>query len=260
MSDNKIALISGGGSGIGAATAARLGRAGWSVAVLDNSEERLEKICAALSSEGVQVYSTLADVTDRDQIERAFAEIERRGPLGAVISNAGIVLRRSLAETTAAEWDATMAVNTRGALHLAQAAAPRLSDGGSLTFVASVVAHIGFGLPAYTASKGALVALARQLAGDLAGRGIRVNAVSPGTVEGTRVTADTLSDPQVRAATVAAIPLGRIAVAEDIAAAIAFLVSEDARMITGQTLVVDGGVSSIARGALPSAAAGTVSS
>jgi NAD(P)-dependent dehydrogenase (short-subunit alcohol dehydrogenase family) len=243
-----LALVTGAGSGIGAATAARLGLDGWAVACLDIDEGRAIEVAGRLQGRGIIAHPVTADVSDRDAVDAVFAMLPRYGRLGAVVSNAGVVHRQTLLDTSDEVWDATMAVNVRGAFHIARNAAQHLDRGGSLVFVASVVAHIGMGLTAYTASKGALVAMTRALAGELAAGGLRVNAVSPGTVEGTRVTAETLADPEIRRRTLAASPLGLIATPDDIAAAIAFLASSEARMITGQCLVVDAGVSAVAGG------------
>lgn len=212
---------------------------------LDVEADRAAQVAASLREAGGQALELIADVSEPAQVSAA---VERfvgwAGGLDVVISNAGIVLRKGLAATTPEEWDRTMAVNVRGPFLLVQAAVPHLQarGGGAVVMTTSVVAHVGFGLPAYTASKGALASLVRELAGELAHLGIRVNAIAPGTVEGTRVTATSLADPELYERTRAAIPLGRIARPPDIVGAVEFLCSEAASMITGHSLAVDGGL------------------
>ena len=245
MGASRIAMVTGAGSGIGRVIAKELANTGVAVACVDIDEEGGSRTALEISSNGGVARAFTADVASSTDVARTFAAVDEWGALSTVISNAGIVLRKDLASTTVEDWDRTMAVNVRGAFLVAQAAMPRLAKcrGGSLTMVASVVAHIGFGLPAYPASTGALVALTRERAGEVAHLGIRVNAVSPGTVSGTRVTEHTLADPAVLARTTSSIPLGRVVSTADVARAVLFLASEEAAMITGQTLVIDGGLS-----------------
>ena len=201
--------------------------------------------CEEIREAGGRAEGIVCDVADSVAVSEAMPlAVKTVGNLCIVVSNAGVVLRRSLMETTVKEWDDTMAINVRGAFLIAKAAVPPLSRGGGvLLFVTSVVAHMGFGLPAYTASKGALVALVGELAGELAHLGIRVNAVSPATVGGTRVTAESLKDPAVLAKTVGAIPVGRVATPEDVVNALVFLSRPESSMINGHVLRVDGGMS-----------------
>lgn len=244
----RAVLITGAGSGIGEALSRRFGVLGERVGVLDLEPDRAERVAAAIREAGGAAQALAADVSKEAALS---AEVDRfaswAGGLDVVVSNAGIVLRKDLRSTTVEEWDRTMEVNVRGAFLLARAALPHLErrGRGSIIFTTSVVAKLGFGLPAYTASKGALEALVRELAGELAHLGIRVNAVAPGTVEGTRVTEKSLADPEVYERTRSAIPLGRISRADDIVGAVEFLASDGAQMITGQSIGIDGGLSTI---------------
>jgi NAD(P)-dependent dehydrogenase (short-subunit alcohol dehydrogenase family) len=246
VSNTRGILVTGAGSGIGRAIALHFGSRGDRVGCLDVVSSRASEVAKIITRSGGQACEIECDVSEEKDVERAVREFTSwSGSLDAVVSNAGIVLRKDLLATTVAEWDHTMAVNARGGFLMARASVPALTaaGGGVLIFITSVVAHIGFGLPAYTASKGALVALVRELAGELAHLGIRVNAVSPGTVEGTLVTKDSLADPKVRERTTSVTPLGRIATTTDIVNAVDFLVSDASAMITGHVLPVDGGIS-----------------
>ena len=263
MSEHELGgvLVTGAASGIGAAAARHFASQGRRVACLDVAADRAADVAASICASGSQARAFACDVSEERSVDGAVRDaVQWMGSLSSVMSNAGIVLRKSLLETSVAEWDQTMAVNARGAFLVARATVPHLSRSphASIIMIASVVAHVGFGLPAYTASKGAIVALVRELAGELAPLGIRVNAVSPGTVAGTAVTASTLSDPVVLARTIDAIPLRRVASTADVVAAVDYLASPVAGLITGQTLVVDGGLSAVATAMMrPPRASGT---
>lgn len=240
-------LISGAGSGIGQATAVRFGELGDYVGCIDLNAEWASRTADSIRSAGGKAIGLCCDVSEPAQVKVA---IERFvgvvGSLEVVVSNAGILVRKDLATTTVEDWDRTMAVNVRGAFLLMKFAVPDIarSGGGAVIGVTSVVAHIGFGLPAYTASKGALVSLLRELSGELAHLKIRVNGVSPGTVVGTAITEESLRDPDLMERTTAAVPLGRLCRPSDVAAAVIYLASQEAAMITGHILAIDGGVSS----------------
>jgi NAD(P)-dependent dehydrogenase (short-subunit alcohol dehydrogenase family) len=176
------------------------------------------------------------------------ATLRRFGRLDVLVNNAGVIYRnRTIDRLTEGEWDETFDVNVKGAFLMSRAALPALRAAhGTIVNVASYVALVGFaGAAAYAASKAALVNLTRSLALDHAGEGIRVNAVCPGSVDTDMIHAawNALPDPVAAArAWAAKHPLGRIATVEDVAAAILFLASDDARFITGVALPVDGGI------------------
>ena len=240
-----VVLVTGAGHGIGEAVARHFAGC-HPVACLDIDAGRVHRVVEAIHQAGGSALGLQCDVADEDSVARAVAQAAEWGRgLATVISNAGIVVRKGLLDTSVEEWDRSMAVNLRGAFLIARASVPHLAKAREavMLVVTSVVAHIGFGFPAYTASKGGLVALVRELAGELAHLGIRVNGVSPGTVSGTGITADSLRDPEVVNRTANSIPLGRIAGVDDVVAALSFLASPSASMITGHVLVVDGGVS-----------------
>ncbi len=238
-------LVTGAASGIGRAAALRFASSGAPVGCVDTDGPGLRDVCAEIERRGGRALPLEADVSVAADVRRVVATFANAaGGIGTVVSNAGVVVRKDLRATSEEEWDRTMAVNVRGAFLLAQATMPHLAEArGSFLAVTSVVAHIGFGLPAYTASKGALVALVQELAGEVAHLGVRVNAVSPATVAGTAVTRDSLANPAVLARTCGAIPLGRVATVDDVVDALEFLASSRASFVTGHVLRVDGGMS-----------------
>ncbi len=235
-----VAVVTGGGSGIGWATCRNLRADGYQLGVLDLDGDR----AAAAAGEGVGVG---ADVSDPGQVKGAFAVIEERlGPVDLLINNAGITGAASatrLHQTPLAEWDRVVAVNVRG-LYLCSRQAllsmvPRRS--GHIITVASVAALAPFpGRAAYSVSKGAALLLAKSIAVDYAADGIRSNAVCPGMTE-TPMTSWRLDQPELRAAIESRIPMGRVAQPQDIAKAISALASDRMSYMTGHGLVVDGG-------------------
>jgi NAD(P)-dependent dehydrogenase (short-subunit alcohol dehydrogenase family) len=213
----KTIVITGGASGIGAATVEKLRSQGARVIVLDRAE---------------------ADVSDEEQVKAFFDGIE--GPIHGLVNSAGIAVRKTVAEQDVESWDRVMAVNVKGAYLCSKFALAKM-QGGAIVHLSSVVGLTGVrNRSAYSTSKGAIVALTRNMAMDFAPRGVRVNCVCPGFTR-TPFTAALLSDPVKEAKLLALHPLGRLGEAADIANAIAFLLSEEAAWITGQTLAVDGG-------------------
>ena len=235
-----VAVVTGGGSGIGWATCRRLRQDGFQLGVLDLDEARAD----AAAGEGIGVG---ADVSKPEQVRAAFSEIEKQlGPVDLLVNNAGITGSAEatrLHETPLDDWDRVTAVNVRG-LYLCSRQAllsmvPRRF--GHIITVASVAGLVPFpGRAAYSVSKGAALLLAKSIAVDYAAEGIRSNAVCPGMTE-TPMTSWRLDQPELRAAIESAIPLGRVAQPNDIANAISVLASERMSYVTGHGLVVDGG-------------------
>jgi len=241
----RVALITGASRGIGLATARALHREGARIVMTGRDAERGSTAASALTG----AVFLAADVRDAAAGARAVAvTAEEFGRLDVLVNNAGIIYRDRPADVlTEAEWDETFDVNVKGAFLMSRAALARLRQTrGCIVNVASYVGLVGFaGAAAYAASKAALVNLTRTMALDHAHEGVRVNAVCPGSVETDMIHAAWAARPdpdEARRAWAAKHPLGRIATADEVASAILFLASEEARFITGVALPVDGGI------------------
>ena len=246
--DGKVALVTGGGSGIGRAICERFAAEGARVAVGDWHAESADETCARITVAGGKAVMTTGDVAVPDDAERMVAEtIASFGRLHILVANAGQELVATATETTPAQWDRIMGTNLTGCFLMARAAIPRLVEagGGSIVLTASQLAFVGAErFAAYAASKGGVLNLARALALDHARDRIRVNALCPGAVE-TPLLLRQFQDqdgPQGTLADLAALhPLGRLGQPVEIAAAALFLASDEASFVTGSALVVDGG-------------------
>jgi NAD(P)-dependent dehydrogenase (short-subunit alcohol dehydrogenase family) len=243
----KGAVVTGAARGIGASVAARLAEAGASVVVADLDGEAAMALAKQLAEEhGRTMVGAAVDVADEASVV-ALADLaaERLGRLDIWINNAGIFPHTGpVVEADAALFERVLAVNVNGMFYGAREAARRMSDGGSIVNLASITGFAArAGLTAYSTSKHAVVGLTRNLAKDLAPRGIRVNAVAPGLI----VTPGVLSGSAGESRSAAAMasrptaPLGRHGVPDDVARVVLFLVSELAAFVSGATIVIDGG-------------------
>lgn len=239
---NKTVLITGGTSGMGFATARRLLDEGAYVVVTGRDQARLDSAAARLDTAGrtLAVRADVASLTDLDHLTR---QIETwRGSVDAVFANAGVGVFKPSSELTEADFDHVVDVNFKGVFFTILKALPLMRDGGSVVINASWTLHRGLPVASvYSASKAAVHNLARTLGADLAPRGIRVNSISPGYID-TEMYREANPDPGAGARNAAEVPLGSLGHPDDIAAAVAFLASDDASYITGQDLVIDGGL------------------
>ncbi|MDX2225390.1 MAG: SDR family NAD(P)-dependent oxidoreductase [Rhodospirillaceae bacterium] len=239
-------VVTGAGRGIGRAICEVLAKQGATHIVASDvaQNDDLPQLVQHLQATGIKADAIPADLADAQAGTRMMqAAIERMGGLDALVSNAGIADPAPLAELTLASWDKVLNVNVRASFVLAQAgyAALKASKGSIVTMASMAGVNPQVGMGAYSVSKGALVMLTNLLAQEWARDGIRVNAVSPGFVH-TPLSAKVYADPEVKARREAMVPLGNIAEPADIADVVAFLVSPAARYITGQNIVVDGGM------------------
>ncbi|MCY4087579.1 MAG: glucose 1-dehydrogenase [Actinomycetia bacterium] len=256
--EEKAAIVTGAGRGIGRATARRLAQEGARVAVTDLDESTAAAVADDITSTGGRAFGLRVDVTQRDDIDGMVKQtVTRFGRVDILVNNAGLGAVASLLDTAEATWDALMAVNAKGTLLASQAVARQMIEqgsGGRIINNASGAGKIAPGkdipLGAYAASKHAVVALTKQMGVELAAHGILVNCVCAGIVDTAmwdlidREIARLQGVPEgsIKAQAVAGIPLGRIQQPEDVANFVAFLASGDAGYITGQALNVCGGI------------------
>lgn len=248
VSENRNAIVTGGASGIGEATARLLAERDYAVAVVDIDPQGM-RVADEIESSGGRAIFTQADVASEQDVSRMIAQAASElGALDLLVNNAAVTLPKGFRETEADEWDRVLAVNLRSAYlglkmaasHLIEAAPSSVVNVSSFHAAATIE-----NFSAYAAAKSGLVGLTRSAALDLAPSGVRVNAICPGIIE-TAMWDLWLDEVEDREATIAEVealqPLGRIGQPREVAGAIAFLGSEEAAYITGTTLFVDGGV------------------
>jgi len=244
--DEQVALVTGGGSGIGEATCHHLAEGGHRVAVLDRDPESAGRVAKAVGHDGGQASPVVADVTDRAAVDAAFAEVRRTfGPIEILVTSAGVCRFAAFEDITVDDWQRTLDVNLTGTFHCCQAAIPDMTAAGwgRIVMISSSSAQRGAGrAPHYAAAKGGVVALAKSLALAYAPHGITVNNIPPSGIE-TPMQHEAQADGHLPPNDVMAkaIPLGHLGTPSDIAAAVTFLASDDAGFITGQTFGVNGG-------------------
>ncbi|MCH7594163.1 MAG: glucose 1-dehydrogenase [Chloroflexi bacterium] len=245
--EGKVAIVSGGASGIGEATSRLFAAEGASVVIADVDDKRGPALESDIRNDGGEAAFIKLDVTDEDQWRAVVAEtVARFGKLDIVVNNAGISApgRPPTEQQTVEGWDAVMAVNARGVFLGTKHAIPemRKAGGGSIINISSIYGNVGSkGGTAYHASKGAVRAFSKAAAIQYADVNIRVNSVHPGFVD-TPMTDGLHSQPGVREERVARTPLGRMGVPEDIAYGILYLASDESGFVTGSELVIDGGM------------------
>ena len=245
--EGKVAVITGGNSGIGLATAQRLANEGAYVFITGRRQSELD---AAVKLIGKNVTAVQGDVSNLADLDRLYATVkQQKGRIDILFANAGGGEFAPLGSITEAHYDKTFDLNVKGVLFTVQKALPLLVDGGAIILNASIVSSKG--MPAfsvYSATKAALRSFARTWTVDLKDRKIRVNAVSPGPIEtpGVDGLAKTPEDlAQIKANLASAVPMGRMGTSDEIAKAVSFLASDDASFITGIELFVDGGMAQV---------------
>ena len=241
---SKRALIAGAGQGIGRACALALAELGARVACVDVEESRADAVAAELNGVGAEVIAICADMRQRDAVAAAVqAIVDAFGGIDVGIDIIGEARWGRVLDVSDADWDDSFSLVLRHVFYLAQSAGRHMlaqNTGGAMVSIASVSALSSAPLHgAYGAAKAGLIALTKTLAIELASANIRVNSVAPGVVATPRLLA--MTTPERRAESAAAVPLGRLAEPEEIARVVAFLASDLASYISGQTLVVDGG-------------------
>ncbi|MFC4941921.1 SDR family NAD(P)-dependent oxidoreductase [Pseudonocardia sp. GCM10023141] len=245
----KVAVVTGAGSGIGAAAALRFAAEGASVAVIDIRAEAAQETADRIAKEQGQAIAIAADVSSAAALEEAMDRVMREfGGIDVLYNNAGVDSSGSVSVAEEADWDRCMTINVKGTFLASRAALRHMDDGGSIINQGSVAGLVGIpNFAAYCAAKGAVIALTRQMAIDLAPRRIRVNVICPGTVY------TPLMEPMLRARgdgdleaglakTILKYPIGRLGAPEEIANVALFLACGQSSFMTGSVLTTDGGM------------------
>ena len=246
--EGKVALITGGASGMGMIASQLFASEGAKVVLTDVSDDAGEQVAEKIRADGGEATYVHADVSgETDAKAMVDTAVGTYGGLSILYNNAGVMLGDDGSVHTTDEfvWDTTLAINEKGVAHGCKYGIPAMIDsgGGSIINVASFVAWMGAATSqtAYTASKGAVVAMTREIAVEYARRGIRCNALCPGPID-TPLLAELLSDPDRRQRRFVHIPMGRLGQAEELVKAALFLASDDSSYMTGASLIVDGGI------------------
>jgi NAD(P)-dependent dehydrogenase (short-subunit alcohol dehydrogenase family) len=245
--EGKVAVVTGGNSGIGLATAKRLQEEGARVAISGRSRQTLDE---AVKTIGNGVVAVQADVAKLNEVDKLYAEVSKKlGKIDVLFVNAGVAKFAPLAETSENIYDEQFDINIKGAYFTIQKALPFLNDGASIILNTSVADSTGtVGASAYSATKAALRSLARTAAAELVGRGIRVNTVAPGPIVTPifgRTGLPKEAIDEFAKGVMAKVPMKRFGQPEEVAATVAFLASQDASYITGVEINVDGGLGQI---------------
>ena len=243
--EGKVALITGGGSGMGMVASELFASEGAKVVLTDVNDDAGEATAGRIGHAAHYVHADVSRETDAEAM--VAAAVDRFGRLDVLYNNAGVMLADdgSVHATPEAIWDTTLGVNVKGVAFGCKYGIPAMIDsgGGSIVNVASFVAWMGAATSqtAYTASKGAVLAMTREIAVEYARRGIRCNALCPGPID-TPLLAELLSDRERRQRRFVHIPMGRLGGADELAKAALFLASDDSSFMTGSSLIVDGGI------------------
>jgi len=243
---SRVAVVTGGASGVGRSICEHLARRGHRVAVLDIAAEAAETTAAGLRAEGHQVFGAQVDVADRASVDQAYAQVRSEfGPIEIVVTSAAVTGYVPFEEITLEGWERTLAVNLTGTFHSVQAAVKEMiaAGWGRIITISSVAGQTASPRQGpYSASKAGVIGLTKTLAVEYAARGITVNTIPPFIVDTPLLRAgQKAGSVPATEQLVQFVPAGRLATGDDIAAACAFLCSDDASYITGQVLAVNGG-------------------
>lgn len=248
--ERKVSLITGAGHGIGRGIALRFAAEGATIGVLDKDEAACQGVVAEIKQRGGQAVSLPADVSQAGEVHAAIQQlVERFGAPDILVHNAAIMPGGTIDVTSEVDWDRTFAVNVKGAYLTCREVVPlmRQQGGGSIILMSSITGVNGLpGLAAYSATKGALIALARAMAIDHAREGIRVNSVAPGTIDSSmlhRFVAEQTDPDATRRAFDEVHPIGRVGTIEEVTNVFVFLASDQSSFVTGANYAVDGGMS-----------------
>jgi NAD(P)-dependent dehydrogenase (short-subunit alcohol dehydrogenase family) len=245
----RVALVTGASQGLGAAIALRLARQGYDVAVTELTKAPLAGIVLEAESVGARAVPLELDICSQASVENSIDEAaEAFGRLDVLVNNAGVTLRRLAVDVTREEWQGVIDVNLTGTFFMSREFARYLIGrkcSGSVVSLASTHGVVALAeRSTYGIAKGAIIHMTRMLAYEWAAHGIRVNAIAPGTIETPSRAAYFEANPGTREAMLKRVPTGTFGTEDDVAGAVAYLASDDAKYITGQTLVLDGGLTS----------------
>jgi NAD(P)-dependent dehydrogenase (short-subunit alcohol dehydrogenase family) len=246
MSKDRVVVVTGAAAGIGLGIAQRFAREGYPIAMLDVEEEQLQTEAAALRGSGAKVFARKTDVSNRGEVEDAYAAIRAElGPITIVIPNAGIAPMVPFAEMTVAQWQKVIDINLTGVFHTIQAAVKDMhaAKWGRVVTISSHAGQSGgYEMAHYSASKGGVISLTKGLARELAAHGVTVNTIAPSVCETPQMHRAMAAGQFPLEAILPMIPISRAGQPEDIAGACVFLASDDASYVTGQVLGVNGGM------------------